>query len=153
LTVTNFRKPTLYRFIAAWGPRWEREAPTNKPWEFLRNQSIQFSCPVCPEPLVPVSSCDRFDFAFGCSEGHVVSLEHLFKEQAAALRASFDHLIETWEKSIAQMSEGAEIARRHGSEKLALRLGERVTILEGKVRLMRETFFLDPGTNREPPAP
>jgi hypothetical protein len=100
---------------------------------------------------VPVSACDRFEFAFGCSEGHVVSLELLFKGHADELRASFDLLIATWEKSIGQMSEGAEIAQRHGSEKLALRLRERVSTLEAKVRLLRETFYSDPG--HEPPSP
>jgi hypothetical protein len=108
---------------------------------------------MCNEPLVPVSACDRFEFAFGCSEGHVVSLEVLFKGQAAALRASFDLLIGTWEKSIGQMSEGAEIARRHGSEALALRLRDRVTALQAKVRILQETFFSNPGPDRESPAP
>jgi len=102
---------------------------------------------------VPVSASDRFEFAFGCSEGHVVGLEPLFKGHADALRSSFDLLIGTWEKSINQLSEGARVARRHGSEKLAQRLRERVATLESKVRLLRETFFSDPGPSPEPPTP
>jgi hypothetical protein len=50
-------------------------------------------------------------------------------------------MIGTWERSIAQMTEGAQIARRHGSEDLARRLNLRVNALEIKVRLFRETFL------------
>jgi len=95
---------------------------------------------------VPVCVPDRFEFAFGCSAGHTVSLESLFEAQCTSLRTCFDVMIGTWERSIAQMTEGIEIARRHGSEDLAQRLSRRVGALEAKVRLFRSTFY--PGVGR-----
>jgi hypothetical protein len=79
--------------------------------------------------------------------GHTVSLESLFEAHRTSLRTCFELMIETWERSIAQMSEGVDIARRHGSEDLARRLSRRVTALKLRVRLFRETFL----SGAEPP--
>jgi hypothetical protein len=114
---------------------------TGANWEFLRNRAGEFSCAVCREPLVPVGVADRFEFAFGCSAGHIVGLESLFAVHREALRTCFELMIATWQRSLAQLTEGAEIARKHGSEDLAKRLSLRVTALEGKIRLFRETFL------------
>jgi len=54
-------------------------------------------------------------------------------------------MIETWEKSIGQMSEGADIARRHGSQDLAQRLQRRVADLRARVLLFRGTFLTADG--------
>ena len=90
---------------------------------------------------MPVFTQDRYAFAFGCSAGHQVSLADLFERQTAELRRCFEGMIETWEKSIRQMSEGAEVARRHGSQDLSQRLQRRVALLQSRVLLFRETFL------------
>lgn len=90
---------------------------------------------------MPVRVPDRFEFAFGCMTGHVVDLETLFETYREALQSCFELMIGAWERSVAQMAEGAEIARQHGSEDLAQRLGRRVAALEQKIRLFRETFL------------
>ena len=90
---------------------------------------------------MPISAPDPYAFAFGCSAGHVVSLSDLFDRQTVALRQSFELIIETWEKSIRQMTEGADIADRHGSQDLALRLRRRVAALEARIALFRDTFM------------
>ena len=120
-------------------------------WELLRGESSRFSCPACKDTLVPVSAPDRFAFAFGCSAGHVVGLGELFDRQSAELRHCVELMIETWEKSIRQMEEGAEIAARHGSQDLARRLQGRVAVLEAQVRLFRETFVDSPPEQATPP--
>jgi len=84
---------------------------------------------------------DRFAFAFGCSTGHVVGLGELFDRQSVELRGCVELLIATWEKSIHQMAEGAELAGRHGSEDLAQRFRGRMSVLEAQVTLFRETFL------------
>jgi hypothetical protein len=112
--------------------------------EFLRNEPSGFFCILCREPLVPVCAPDRFEFAFGCSRGHVATLDHLFSSQRDELRNSFKALIGAWEKTIGQLTEGAAIARSHGSQDLELRLRRRVATLEEKIRLFRDTFLADP---------
>jgi hypothetical protein len=91
---------------------------------------------------------DRFEFAFGCSAGHVVGLEALFLHHPETLRAYVGILIATWERSITQMAEGTQVAVRFGAERLAHRLRRRATILEGKVHLFRETFLSDANRTR-----
>ena len=86
---------------------------------------------------------DRFEFAFGCSAGHTVSLETLFATQRKALQTCFEAMIATWERSIAQVTEGAEIAERNGAADLARRLRARVAALEEKVQLLRKNFLPD----------
>ena len=90
---------------------------------------------------MPVTARDRYAFEFGCSAGHTVSLSDLFERQTMDLRHCFEGLIATWEKSIREMAEGAEVARRHGSQDLAQRLDRRVTVLQARVLLFRETFL------------
>ena len=90
---------------------------------------------------MPVGVRDRFEFAFGCSAGHIVGLESLFAVHREALQTCFEIMIGMWQRSVAQLTEGAEIARKHGSEDLAKRLSLRVTALEEKVQLFRETFL------------
>jgi hypothetical protein len=90
---------------------------------------------------VPVCVRDHFEFAFGCSAGHIVRLDSLFEAHRESLRTCFEIMIGTWERSVVQMTEGVKIARRHGSEDLAQRLSSRVAALEMKIRLFRETFL------------
>jgi hypothetical protein len=114
-------------------------------WQILRDQSSGFSCPTCEGALVPVSAVDRYAFAFGCTAGHVIDLDHLFERQAAALRHCCEAMIAVWERSIEQMSEGAAIAERSGSRDLAGRLRHRVADLGVRVLLLREAFLkVDP---------
>jgi hypothetical protein len=95
---------------------------------------------------VPVSTPDRYAFAFGCTAGHVVGLDDLFERQAAALRRCCEAMIAVWKKSMAQMGEGAAIADRSGSRDLARRLRRRVADLGERLLLLRETFL-----NADPP--
>ncbi len=90
---------------------------------------------------MPVSTVDRYTFAFGCTAGHVVGLDDLFERQEAALRRCCQVMIAVWEKSIEQMAEGAAIAERSGSRDLARRLRRRVAALESRALLLRETFL------------
>jgi hypothetical protein len=112
----------------------------------MRNEPSGFFCAVCREPLVPVCVPDRFEFAFGCSAGHVEALDRLFESHRDELRISCQALISTWERTIGQLTDGAAVAGRHGSLELAERLRRRVATLQEKVRLFRETFL--PETNR-----
>lgn len=120
---------------------WGREHHTATDWELHRDQTSGFSCPKCKESLLPVTAEDRFAFAFGCSAGHRVSLDELFEQQTGDLRRCFEGMIGTWEKSILQMSQGAEIAGRLGSQDLSHRLRQRVAALEARVLLFRKTFL------------
>ncbi len=90
---------------------------------------------------MPVSTLDRYAFAFGCTAGHVVGLDVLFERQAAGLRRCCEVMIAAWEKSIEQMAEGAAIAERSGSRDLARRFRLRVAALESQTLLFRETFL------------
>ena len=124
-----------------------RRHPTATDWQLLRDQSSDFTCPTCGGSLVPVSTVDRYTFAFGCTAGHVVDLDDLFERQAAELRRCCEVMIAVWEKSIGQMAEGAAIAERSGSRDLARRLGRRVAALESRALLLREAFL-----KADPPA-
>lgn len=90
---------------------------------------------------MPVSAADRYAFAFGCTAGHVVSLDDLFGRQAAVLQRCCEAMIAVWERSIEQMAEGAAIAERSGSRDLATRLRGRVAALQSRLLLLRETFL------------
>jgi hypothetical protein len=114
---------------------------TGADWQLLRDQSSGFSCPICAGPLVPVFTVDRYEFAFGCTVGHVVSLDDLFERQTATLRHCCELMVAAWDKSIRQMSEGAAIAERSGSRDLAGRLRRRVEALESRALLLRNTFL------------
>lgn len=92
---------------------------------------------------MPISATDRYAFAFGCAGGHVLSLDQLFKLQTADLRRCFECMIATWEKSIRQMGEGVDVARRHGSQDLARRLVHRVAALKERILLLQQTFLKD----------
>src|ERR1041384_1016453 len=114
---------------------------TGADWELLRDQSSGFSCPTCAGPLVPVFTVDRYEFAFGCTGGHVISLDNLFERQTATLRQCCELMVAAWDRSIRQMAEGAAIAERSGSRDLAGRLRRRVESLESRALLLRDTFL------------
>ena len=90
---------------------------------------------------MPVFTVDRYEFAFGCTAGHVVSLDDLFESQTATLRQCCELMIAAWDKSIRQMTEGAAIAERSGSRDLGRRLRRRVEALESRAYLLRNTFL------------
>ena len=118
---------------------------TGADWQLLRDQSSGFSCPTCAGPLVPVFTVDRYEFAFGCTGGHVISLDDLFERQTATLQQCCELMVAAWDKSIRQMAEGAAIAERSGSRDLAGRLRRRVEALESRALLLRNTFLkVDP---------
>ena len=112
-------------------------------WQLLRDQFSGFSCPTCGGSLVPVNAVDRYEFAFGCTTGHIVGLDDLFERQASELRHCCEVMTAVWEKSIQQMTEGAAIAERSGSRDLARRLRSRVAALESRALILRETFLKD----------
>jgi hypothetical protein len=114
---------------------------TGADWQLLRDQSSGFFCQTCGGPFVPVFTVDRYEFAFGCTAGHVVSLDDLFERQTATLRQCFEMMVAAWDKSILQMAEGAAIAERSGFRDLAGRLRRRVEALESRVSLFRKTFL------------
>jgi hypothetical protein len=124
-----------------------RRRPTATDWQLLRDQGSDFSCPTCGGSLVPVSTVDRYAFAFGCTAGHVVGLDELFERQTAALRSCCEAMIAVWERSIEQMAEGAAIAERNGSRDLARRLRRRIADLAARVLLLRGSFL-----QADPPA-
>jgi hypothetical protein len=91
--------------------------------------------------LVPISARDRYAFGFGCTGGHVLGLDELFERQSAALKQCFENMIAAWERSVRQLGDGADIAKRSGSPDLERRLRYRIGVLQARILLLRETFL------------
>ena len=90
---------------------------------------------------MPITARDRYAFAFGCSSGHVLGLDELFERQSGALKQCFEAMISAWERSVRQLGDGADVARRNGSLDLERRLRSRIGVLEARILLLRETFL------------
>jgi len=90
---------------------------------------------------VPVSARDRYAFGFGCTAGHVLGLDELFERQSGPLKRVFESMIAAWERSVRQLGDGADVAKRSGSPDLERRLRYRIGVLQARILLLRETFL------------